>query len=72
MTTATASESTAPLLFTDNFASDQVRLGVDWLQTLAGSWGLSEALAEIVATAIGVGIVIVICVLANLAGKLFI
>ena len=72
MTTATASESTTPLLFTDNFASDQVRFGVDWLQTLAGSWGLSEALAEIVATAIGVGIVIVICVLANLAGKLFI
>jgi miniconductance mechanosensitive channel len=72
MTTATASESTAPLLFTDNFASDQVRFGVDWLQALAGSWGLSEAIAEIVATAIGVGIVIVICVLANLAGKLFI
>ena len=72
MTTATASESTTPLLFTDNFASDQVRFGVDWLQTLAESWGLSEALAEIVATAIGVGIVIVICVLANLAGKLFI
>jgi len=72
MTTATASESTAPLLFTDNFASDQVRLGVDWLQTLVGSWGLSEVMAEIVSTAIGVGIVIVICVLANLAGKLFI
>lgn len=72
MTTATSSDSTTHTPLTDNFASDQVRRGVDWLQTLVGEWGLGDVLAEIVAGVIGVAIILAICVFANLAGKLFI
>lgn len=72
MTTTSAPTSTTGQLIGENAASDLVRQGIDWLQSITAGWGLDQTWSEIVAGAIGVAMVIAVCVAANLLGKLII
>ncbi|MDP7028848.1 MAG: mechanosensitive ion channel [Phycisphaerales bacterium] len=68
----TASTSATQGLIGETAASDAVRGAVEWLQETAAGWGLGETGAELVAAAIAIVAVLVICILANLIGKAFI
>ena len=72
MTKATSPEPPTQPLITDNYASTHVERAVEWLQAMVEGWGVSDSLAEIVAAAIGICIILATCVVANLIGKLFI
>ena len=71
MTTSTPSSATEHLIG-DNVASEWVHSGVEWLQSTTAGWGLSTTWSEVVAGAISVAIIIVLCIAANLIGRLVI
>ncbi len=69
--TAPAKSATEQLIG-ETLASDLVGHAIEWLKSLTTGWGLSEGWADIVAGAIAVAAIIVLCIIANLVGKLFI
>ncbi len=66
------STSVTEHLIGENVASDLVKDGIGWLHSTAAGWGLGPTWAEVVAGAISVGVVIVVCIAANFVGKFFI
>ena len=59
-------------LIGETAASDAVRSFVEWLEQLAEGWGLGQTWAELTAAAIAVALVLVVCLVANVAAKAFI
>jgi len=72
MTTSPTPKSATEHLIGDNVASEWVRSGIEWLQATTAGWGLSETWAEVVAGVLSVATVIVVCIVANLIGKVII
>jgi miniconductance mechanosensitive channel len=68
----TTDPSTSQHLIGETDASDAVRRGFEWLQEIAGNWGLSDLWAEVAAVLMTAAVVVFVCWLANLLAKVFI
>ncbi len=64
--------STSRVFISDNFASKQMADLLAWLEEMSQGWGLTPATSSIVAMAIAVSGVLLVCFIADFIGKIFI
>ena len=71
-TVAPTDGSTSRVFISDNFASKQMADLLAWLEEMSQGWGLTSATSSIVAMAIAVAGVLLVCFIADFIGKIFI